>query len=70
MDVYSTNCPKCKILVKKLTNRGKEFNLIEDNGKVMAASEKYDIQEAPFVVIDEKVYNFSQINKMINEGLV
>ena len=43
MDVYSTNCPKCKILVKKLTNRGKEFNLIEDNGKVMAASEKYDI---------------------------
>lgn len=70
MDVYSTNCPKCKILIKKLTSLGKDFNLVENEEKIMEASAKYEIQEAPFVVIDEKAYNFSQINKMINEGLV
>ena len=44
LKVYSTNCPKCKILEKKLTSLGKEFELIDDSTEVMEASEKYDIK--------------------------
>jgi len=68
LTVYSTNCPKCKILEKKLDLANKEYKLINDLDKVNEASEKYNIQEAPFVVIDEKVYNFTEMVKALSTG--
>ena len=70
LKVYSTNCPKCKILEKKLTGLGKEFELIDDLTEVMEASEKYNIKEAPFVVLDDKVYNFAEVIKALASGEV
>lgn len=68
LKVYSTNCPKCKILEKRLNSMGKEFELITNSDEVMEASEKYNIKEAPFVVADEKLYNFSEIIKALSAG--
>ena len=51
LKVYSTNCPKCLVLEKKLRSLNKEFELINDLSEVYEASEKYQIKEAPFVVI-------------------
>ena len=64
--VYSTNCPKCRILVKKLNDSGLEFEVIDNLDEVLAASEEFNIQEAPFSIIDEKAYNFMDTIKFIN----
>ena len=58
--VYSTNCPKCHVLIKKLEKEGIEFTLYENLNDLYEASEKYNIQEAPFVVFNDKVYNFTE----------
>lgn len=70
LKVYSTNCPKCLVLEKKLRSLNKEFELINDLSEVYEASEKYQIKEAPFVVIDDKVYNFIEIFAALTKGEV
>lgn len=65
MTVYSTNCPKCHILIKKLQMAGKDFDLVENLEDVFQASKRYDIKEAPFVVLEDKVYNFTEALKLI-----
>jgi glutaredoxin len=68
LKVYSTNCPKCKILEKKLNSMDKEYELINDPDAVYEASEKYDIKEAPFVVNGDHLYNFSAAIKALSSG--
>ena len=65
MRVYSTGCPKCQVLVRKLNDKGVDYELIEDIDEVLAASNKYDIKEAPFVVIDEQPYGFADAIKFM-----
>jgi len=64
MKVYSTNCPKCRILVKKLSDSNLEYEVIENPDEIYLASEKYNIKEAPFAVIDDKVYNYVEALRM------
>ena len=66
--VYSTQCPKCNILVKKLQAANKGFTLVEDLDMVMATAEKYGIMEAPFIETEDGVMNFSESIKALNEG--
>lgn len=69
IDVYSTRCPKCKILIKRLEQNGIEFNLIEHLSDIYEVAERYDIKEAPFVVKDKsEVYNFTEAMTAITEG--
>ena len=64
--VYSTNCPKCIVLEKKLVAEGIEFELINSMEEIYDASERYDIKEAPFVVDGDKVYTFLEAFKNID----
>lgn len=66
--LYSTGCPKCKILEKKLEMLGKEFTVISDLDMVLAVAEQNNIQEAPFVSVDGEIYNFTETIKALNEG--
>lgn len=69
LTVYSTNCPKCYILIKKLQDSGREFNVINTMEDVYEASKKFDIQEAPFLVTeDDKCYNFSSAIRALASG--
>lgn len=68
LKVFSTNCPKCKVLEKKFKDSGKEFELITNEDEVYLASKKYNIQEAPFVVDEnDKVYNFVEAIKLLKK---
>ena len=62
--VYSTNCPNCRVLLKKLALKNKQagvdFELVEDIDKVNEVALQYDIQSAPF-------YLFGDAMKLINE---
>ena len=61
LKVYSTNCPKCKILEKRLNSLNKDFEIIDDLEEVYKVATELGIKEAPFVMVDEKVYNFIEI---------
>lgn len=67
--LYSTNCPKCKILIKKLQDAKINFDLIENLDEILEASNKFNIQEAPFIVVnDEILYNFPNAIRAISGG--
>lgn len=61
--LYSTNCPKCKILEKKLTEKNIKFT---KNNNVVAMTE-LGIDQVPVLSIDDKLLGFVEANKWINE---
>lgn len=54
--LYSTNCPKCKVLETKLKQQNIDFILETDLTKVM----NMGYMEAPLLEINDEIYNFSQ----------
>lgn len=61
--LYSTNCPKCKILEKKLTDKNINFT---KNNNVVEMSE-LGIDQVPVLSIDDNLLGFVEANKWINE---
>lgn len=61
--LYSTNCPKCKILEKKLTEKNIKFT---KNNNVIDMTE-LGIDQVPVLSIDGKLLSFVETNKWINE---
>lgn len=59
----STNCPKCKILEKKLTEKNIKFT---KNNNVIDMTE-LGIDQIPVLSIDGKLLNLVEANKWINE---
>ena len=64
MDVimYSTNCPKCKVLKTKLEDSNIKFT-INNNIEQM---EKLGIESVPVLSVDGELLDFSQSIKWIN----
>lgn len=61
--LYSTGCPKCNVLKKKLND--KNINFTENNDIDIMTS--LGIEQVPVLSIDGKLMNFSQANTWINE---
>ena len=60
---YSTNCPKCKILEKKLTEKNIKFT---KNNNVVEMAE-LGIDQVPVLSINGSLLNFVEANDWINE---
>lgn len=60
--LYSTGCPKCNILKKKLTLKGIQF---EENNDVELMLSK-GFQQAPILEVNGKVMSFSDANNWLN----
>ena len=65
MDVtlYSTDCPKCMVLEKKLNQKGIDFNIVKDQDLMISKG----FMSAPMLEVAEKVMDFITANKWINE---
>ena len=61
--LYSTNCPKCKVLEQKLTQKGVQFELCTD----IDTMEKKGFMMAPMLEIDGEIMDFGAAVKWINE---
>ena len=63
MDVilYSTNCPKCKVLEKKLNSSGIDYSIVTD----VDVMERKGFQSAPVLEVDDKIYEFSEAVKWL-----
>lgn len=60
--LFSTNCPKCKILEKIL----KEKNINYDYGDIQEIIDK-GFCEAPILKVDNNYYSFSDSIKMLRK---
>lgn len=65
MDIilYSTGCPKCKVLETKLNSKNIKYNLIDDEGLMVEKG----FMSAPMLEVDGKIMNFVDANNWINE---
>lgn len=61
--LYSTGCPSCNVLKKKLNAKGIEFE--ENNDQELMQSMNF--VRVPVLDVDGKQMDFAEANKWINE---
>lgn len=61
--LYSTHCPKCNILEKKLKEKNMEYQEINDIDLMINKG----ISSAPWLEVDGEMMDFNQAIKWINE---
>ena len=61
--LYTTHCPKCQILEKKL--KQKKLNFIEEND--IDEMLKMGLKTVPWLDVDGEMMDFNQANQWINE---
>lgn len=54
--LYTTGCPKCKVLETKLKAKNVEYETCTDTEKM----ESLGIDTVPVLSVDEQLYNFSE----------
>lgn len=61
--LYSNGCPKCNILKKKL--KDKNISYIEENDQKIMLD--MGLKTVPWLKVNEKLMDFYEANKWINE---
>lgn len=61
--LYSTRCPKCQILEKKLVQKGIEYTEVND----MQSMLDMGLQSVPWLEVNGQMMDFNQANQWINE---
>ena len=61
--LYSTHCPRCSVLTKKLQNAGIQYNEVND----IEIMKSKGFQEAPKLEVDGVIMNFEKAVKWIGE---
>lgn len=59
---YSTNCPKCKVLMAKMKQKGIDYKEINDVDFMLSKG----IKAAPALEINGKVMDFTESVKWVN----
>lgn len=61
--LYSTDCPKCHVLEKKLESKGIKFNIEKD----INVMEEKGFMSAPMLEIDGEIKDFNDAVVWVNE---
>ena len=59
--LYTTHCPKCKVIEEKLARKGIEYTEVTD----IAVMQELGFKAAPVMEVDGKYLNFSDANRWI-----
>lgn len=62
--LFSTGCPKCNVLKKKLNAAGIEYDEVND----VDAMNKLGIDSVPMLKVDDKLLSYIDAVKYINDG--
>ena len=62
--MYSTGCPKCKILKKKLDEKKVVYEEETDIEKMKSKG----IERVPVLEVEGKLFSYSEAVKLINDG--
>ena len=64
VELYSTGCPKCNVLKKKLESKGVEFTLIDNPEYVLLKANELNLLTVPFLIMEDgRVLTFEQAIK-------
>lgn len=63
--LYSTNCPKCKVIEQKLNIAKINFDLNTNQEDIVELGRKNKILSAPILVVDDLVMDFKAANDWI-----
>ena len=63
LTLYSTHCPKCQILEKKLAQKGIEYVEVNDTQQMLDMG----LKSVPWLEVNGQMMDFNQANKWINE---
>ena len=61
--LYSTNCPRCVVLEKKLDEKGIEYDLVTDEDIMINKG----FMTAPMLEVDNEVMSFGEAVKWVNK---
>ena len=61
--LYSTDCPRCKVLEAKLKQKGISFSLVKDVNEMTALG----LQSAPALKVDHNLMGFSEAVNWVNQ---
>lgn len=64
--LYSNDCPRCKVLEKKLEQSEIEFVLNKDLDTLLEVANSHNFQSAPILQIDDNYLDFAGANQFIN----
>lgn len=59
--LFTTHCPKCKVIEKKLAQKNIEYKMVED---INIMKEK-GFKSLPMLEVDGQVFNFVEANKWV-----
>ena len=67
LKLYTTHCPKCKVIEKKLAMKNLEYEQVEDMDEILKAAEKAGVNSAPLLELEDgKILDFIEANKLLN----
>ena len=64
--LYSTNCPKCKVMELKLKQKNIDFRVETDPEIVVAKGKEVGIMSAPILNINDNYFDFANGVKELN----
>ena len=65
LKLYSTNCPKCKIIEKNLNQKNIPFELITDIDQILEYAKQHNIKSAPILDKAGTAYDFNEALELI-----
>lgn len=61
--LYSTGCPKCRVLEKKMNQKGIDFTIVDDPKEITLLG----YTSVPVLKVGNEYYEFVEANRWINE---
>lgn len=61
--LYSTKCPRCNVLERKLSSSNIEFRLVEDEDLMIEKG----FVESPMMEVDGEIMNFKKAIEWVNK---
>ena len=65
--LYSTGCPKCRVLQAKLDNKGIDYIIINDENVVIDTCKNTGADSLPLLEVEGKYLNFGEAIRWVGE---
>ena len=65
--LYSTHCPRCRIIEMKLAQKKIDFKMIDDQDTLVEVGKEHHIMSAPILQVGDEFMDFNSAVKFINE---
>ena len=67
--LYSTGCPKCKVVEAKLKQKNVSYEVEKNPDTIVAKGQELGILSAPILQVDDEYFDFAKAVKVINERM-